>query len=82
MRCYWKLPTKRLLLGSAAISLLLGATTANATISYSVNQTIGGGSVVGSIQTDGSPGVLGASDITGWNLLLTGLGGAQGCSVL
>jgi hypothetical protein len=49
MRCYWKLSAKRLLLGSAAISLLLGATTANATISYSVNQTIGGGSVVGSI---------------------------------
>jgi hypothetical protein len=34
----------------------------------------GAGSVVGTITTDGALGVLGAADITNWNLALTGVG--------
>jgi PEP-CTERM motif len=54
---------------AAAVSALL-AGTADATV-FHVNQTIGGGTVNGSITTDGSLGVLGSSDITDWNLVLT-----------
>jgi hypothetical protein len=43
-------------------------------ITYTVNQTIGGGSVVGQIVTDGHTGVLSASDILNWNLQLNGVG--------
>jgi hypothetical protein len=41
---------------------------------YIVNQTIGSGSVVGQIVTDGKVGVLGSSDILSWNLNLNGVG--------
>ena len=41
---------------------------------YNVNQTIGSGSVTGTITTDGNTGVLHASDITDWNLVLNGVG--------
>ena len=62
----------------AAVALtatLLGAGVCNAgPITYHVNQTIGGGSVVGTIQTDGAIGVLGSADITAWNLDLNGPG--------
>ncbi|MBS0265754.1 MAG: hypothetical protein JSS02_27735 [Planctomycetes bacterium] len=47
------------------------------TITYDVNQTIGGGSVVGTVETDGTTsGALNASNITAWNLTLTGLQGS------
>jgi hypothetical protein len=49
---------------------------AQATIVYNVNLSIGAGGVVGTITTDGNTGVLSASDITAWNLTLTGNGGA------
>jgi hypothetical protein len=41
---------------------------------YIINQTIGNGSVVGQIVTDGKVGVLSSSDIVGWNLNLNGIG--------
>ncbi len=43
-------------------------------ITYNVNQTIGLGSVMGSIQTDGTIGVLGQANIVAWNLDLNGAG--------
>jgi hypothetical protein len=39
-------------------------------ITYYVDQTVGVGNVTGFIVTDGTIGVLGASDIVNWNLLL------------
>jgi len=39
-------------------------------IGYGVNMTVGVGSVVGYIVTDGTIGGLSQSDITGWNLLI------------
>jgi hypothetical protein len=41
---------------------------------YIVNQTIGNGSVVGQIVTDGKVGILFSSDIVSWNLNLNGVG--------
>jgi hypothetical protein len=41
---------------------------------YIINQTIGNGSVVGQIVTDGKVGILSSSDIVGWNLNLNGVG--------
>ena len=41
---------------------------------YIVNQSIGNGSVVGQITTDGKVGILSASDILSWNLNLNGVG--------
>ncbi len=35
-----------------------------------MNQTVGAGGVTGSIETDGTIGVLGSSNILTWNLLL------------
>jgi PEP-CTERM motif len=57
------------------ITMLLGLSVCGAgPITYSVNQTIGLGNVTGSIQTDGTTGVLGAGNIIGWNLELNGVG--------
>jgi hypothetical protein len=39
-------------------------------IMYTVNQTVGLGSVTGSITTDGTIGTLSSSDVVGWNLTL------------
>lgn len=50
------------------------ASSASAAITYAVDQTIGGGGVVGTITTDGRTGELQAGDITGWSLKLTGNG--------
>lgn len=47
-----------------------------APITYVVNQSIGAGGVAGTIQTDGTIGVLGTTNITAWDLTLTGNGGA------
>lgn len=59
-------------------SLLAAAPLAAATIVYDVNQTIGLGSVVGTITTDGSFGTLTAADVTGFHLTING----NGASVL
>jgi hypothetical protein len=39
-------------------------------ITYSVNQTVGAGSVTGFIETDGTIGTLSAGNILNWNLVL------------
>ena len=52
-----------------AMLLLVGVSTASP-ITYSVNRTIGAGSLTGTIQTDGTVGVLTAANITDWNLTL------------
>lgn len=62
-------------LGLALGMTLLGAAVCSADpISYDVDQTIGLGSVTGTIETDGAAGVLSAGDIIGWNLELNGVG--------
>jgi PEP-CTERM motif len=60
-------------MGAMALSvgLLSLPQTANAgAIQYTVNQTIGSGSVTGTITTDGTIGTLAAADVISWNLLL------------
>jgi hypothetical protein len=58
-------------LALALAAALMGANVSNAApITYYVNQTIGIGSVTGSIMTDGAFGTLANADITGWNLHL------------
>jgi PEP-CTERM motif len=63
------------LVAGIALTTFLGVGVCNAaTIIFNVNQTIGAGSVTGTIQTDGATGVLGQTDVTGWNLQLNGVG--------
>jgi hypothetical protein len=70
-----KLSLRAALLGAALVASAAIAPAASATaITYNVDQTIGLGSVVGTIQTDGAIGTLGASDITAWDLHLNGVG--------
>ncbi len=66
-------PFVRWALGAAfaAFSLVSGA---YANIVYTVDQTIGDGSVTGAITTGGETGVLTASDILAWDLELQGVG--------
>ena len=52
------------------IMFMLSAICCSADITYDVDQTVGIGSVKGFIETDGTTGVLGASNILNWNLLL------------
>jgi hypothetical protein len=60
---------------ASVISMLLGAGVSNANaIIYNVDQTIGAGSVIGDIQTDGTTGILDSANIIGWNLELNGVG--------
>lgn len=54
-----------------AMALLLSAVFCSAAaITYNVNQTVGVGTVTGFIETDGTIGGLGTSNILNWNLLL------------
>lgn len=56
--------------------MLLGSGVCNADpINDNVDLMVGADSVTGTIQTDGTIGVLSAADITGWNLELTGFDG-------
>lgn len=63
------------LIACSAVSMMLLAVGVGGAgpITYNVNQTIGAGSVIGTIQTDGAIGTLTASDITAWNLDLNGV---------
>ena len=61
----------RLIGGLVGLAFFAMASTANASIIYDVNRSIGAGTVVGFIETDGTLGVLGAGDITDWSLTLT-----------
>ncbi len=62
----------RLGLGAGLFAVAVAGASAN--IVYTVDQTIGAGSVTGTITTDGATGVLGVSDILEWNLELQGVG--------
>jgi hypothetical protein len=64
---------KTALLGSVAAALAAAASPANATV-YNVDRTIDGGSVVGTITTDGAMGTIDPSDFTAWDLVLSGPG--------
>jgi PEP-CTERM motif len=61
------------LLGGAAAMLAVAASPANATV-YNVNRTIDGGSVIGTITTDGATGTINPSDFIAWDLQLSGPG--------
>jgi hypothetical protein len=65
---------RAILLGAALGAALLGAGTASASIVYQVDESIGLGSVRGTLTTDGATGVLAASDILAWDLVLQGVG--------
>jgi len=54
-----------------AIVLLLLCQTTQAGIIYNVDRTVGTGSVSGFVETDGTLGVLSASNITNWVLTIT-----------
>jgi hypothetical protein len=66
--------TKGILGAAVAVVFFAGSTSTAGAITYNINRTILGGSVTGTIQTDGATGILNASDITGWNLNLNGVG--------
>ncbi len=61
------------LLGCAVAALAAAVSPADATV-YNVNRTIDGGSVVGTITTDGATGTIDPMDFTAWDLELVGLG--------
>ena len=62
----------RILTATAALAIALWSTTASATpIVYSVSRTVGAGSAVGTITTDGTLGALTATNIVDWTLTLT-----------
>ena len=71
-----KISRYALTLGAALGVGLVGFNSARADIVYMVDQTIGDGSVVGTLTTDGTLGVLSAGNFDAWHLLLTGKGGA------
>jgi hypothetical protein len=57
---------------AALLTVALSPVTTNAaSIVYDVNRTIGGGTVTGFVQTDGTLGVLSGANITDWSLTLT-----------
>ena len=66
---------------AAMLFLLVAATASHAAIVYTVNRTIGAGSVVGSVTTDGTLGVLSAANVTDWSLTIDE-GDAEGSFLL
>ncbi len=60
--------------GAVMASTVLNAASAFADITYLVDRTVGLGSVMGSITTDGNTGTLGLSDFVAWDLKLNGPG--------
>ena len=59
-----------------AAAFMMSAIPARASILYAVDESIGGGSVVGSITTDGTIGTLTAANFISWSLTFNGLLGA------
>jgi hypothetical protein len=55
----------------AAVALMLSVDVLASPITYYVNDTIGTGSVVGSIETDGALGVLSNANILDWTVTLS-----------
>ena len=70
MKCDREARTRALVLGAVAGAMLFGAGAASASITYIVDQTIGGGSVTGQMVTDGATGAITPSDFLSWNLAL------------
>src|ERR1039458_3312582 len=62
---------KSKILGFLAVVLLAGPMAASANIIYTVDQLIGAGSVVGTIETNGTLGTINAADILDWTFTLT-----------
>jgi hypothetical protein len=60
-----KLPTV-----TAALALVLAYAPVSQAVTFNVNRTIGDGGVTGTIDTDGTLGVLSTANITDWNLTL------------
>lgn len=59
----------------ASLLPLLGPAASHASpITYTLDQTVGSGSVTGTITTDGTLGTLAASNVTAWDLNLLGPG--------
>lgn len=57
------------LVAGMALSALLPLSVMAAPVTYNVNRSLGlGGSVVGTVTTDGTFGVLSTSNVTGWTL--------------
>ena len=57
---------------AAAALVALGGVTASATpVTYNIDETMGAGSVIGTIETDGKTGVLSTSDILAFTLTLS-----------
>jgi hypothetical protein len=68
-------PSPTRLFGAAAIATMIAANPALAApITYSVNEPIGSGDAVGTIQTDGTLGTLAKGNIVSWNLQVNGAG--------
>jgi hypothetical protein len=76
MRCNSTARRCALVVGAALVPALASAGTARADIVYIVNQTIGDGSVRGTLTTDGMLGLLSVGGFEAWHLTLTGKGGA------
>ena len=55
----------------AAFAILLFSSLACANIIYSVNRTVGAGSVVGTVETDGTLGILSEVNIVDWTFTLS-----------
>jgi hypothetical protein len=69
---------KAKIVGLMAVGLLAAPAAYSADITYSVDETIGlAGSVVGTVETDGTTGVLAAANLLDWNLVLN-IGGSTG----
>ena len=56
------------LLRTAAVVAALASSAASANIVYSVNHAIGAGSIMGSIETDGTQGLISVANIVSWTL--------------
>jgi hypothetical protein len=70
-----KASRRAIVLGTTLGSMLLSAAPlVAADITYNVDRTVGLGTVVGTITTDGNTGALGLGDFLAWNLTLNGVG--------
>lgn len=63
---------KNLISAASAAALVTFAASAVCAgpVTYSINRSVGAGSIIGSITTDGKVGQLSSSDFTGWSLQL------------
>lgn len=66
--------TAGILVGLTLGMITMGGAVQATPITYDVNQTIGAGGVVGTIETDGTIGTLGNGNFLAWDLTLNGVG--------